>query len=479
MKKQSLEKCIDLLNRIGALEYVPEPLDEFVTQLISALDKITVDPKNEGANKIIESAVKSYNSLIQSLDSIAILDKQRSAAFNALEEMRNLSGGDVLPDIYDQAFINNNYDLFCAMLENDISEKLSFEIDEEIRADFLNDIEKIKETFNNIVLDDFKIGKDKNNEIYVNKIIPENTLSDMGSKFLNNRLTEIISMHNHYCISRTQKQAVDKLQEFFENNNYDLVKDKSGIVNIIKDIHSKLLTFKNCNFVKTNQEYDILNKKFYEIQNLFDNAARIFLETKDKEMIDKFVYFREVSPEEFVDVLKKAQSSISPKRAWRYDTTLSIEDFKKRKAKCFITPFKSAISIAENGEILSLCLNAKDLDFVSLNDAFNFIKAHGGKFMYCFEGLSKIYTKYGFEEKSRKPWNSKIEDKAIKNGWDPSFGTEDEVEIRIKNDELVHEHIRSLEENIVFYTEKKNEESKKSNKYKNIEITNNKNEESR
>ena len=145
MKKQSLEKCIDLLNRIGTLKYVPEPLDEFVTQLISALDKITVEPENEEANKFIESTVKGYDSLMQSLDSIAILDKQRSTAFNALEEMRNLSGGDVLPDEYDKSFIDNNYGLFCAILENDISEKLSFEVDEEIRANFLNDIEKIKE----------------------------------------------------------------------------------------------------------------------------------------------------------------------------------------------------------------------------------------------------------------------------------------------------------------------------------------------
>ena len=300
----------------------------------------------------------------------------------------------------------------------------------------------------------------------------EDTLPYTGSKFLNDRLTEIINMHNRYCISKIQKQTVNKLQTFFDDDNCKLLDDKSEIFNIIKNVDSKLSVFKNCNSVKTDEMYNILNKNFYEIQGLFDNAARIFLETKSEEMVDKFAYFREASPEEFVDMFKETKDAIPALRSWRYDTTLSPEDYKKRNAKCFVTPFKSVVAIADNDEILSLCISIKDSGLLSMNKIFDFVKEHSGKFMYCFEELSKIYTKYGFEEVSRKSWDRAIENKAIKNGWGPSFSTEDEVKIRLKvNDDPSFEHARSLEEEIEFYTsEEENKNVDKPKKHKDMEM---------
>lgn len=108
-----------------------------------------------------------------------------------------------------------------------------------------------------------------------------------------------------------------------------------------------------------------------------------------------------VSAEQFVPTLDAAKSSCPDNKAWRVDTTRTIEDFKNDKVTMYVTKGGSTFALKDDGDIISVCKNQlTDAD----TNARNLLAAaveNGGTHLDSFDGNYGFYVRCGFEPVSR------------------------------------------------------------------------------
>lgn len=216
------------------------------------------------------------------------IDKRRAEAFEIIEDLRPTKSDTdgsiniinfielrekddekmVFLDSDDQSFIRNNYGTIFVSLKNDIEKYITYDSsDEQVNA-FINDLNKIKSTFKEIVSEDFNIKTLATAE----NVLPEDHCKNKLSEYANKRVSDIIHAHNSYCINKTRKDFASRVKSLEENidpsdterfkNIYGLLKEiKTGNEILNKPVN---LTDKETtdNFLKT---FRGISNKFEEI----------------------------------------------------------------------------------------------------------------------------------------------------------------------------------------------------------------------
>ncbi len=125
------------------------------------------------------------------------------------------------------------------------------------------------------------------------------------------------------------------------------------------------------------------------------------------------------TPKEFRDTLASARESHSPDKQWRVDVH---DESYYANCKRITTKGGSSVSIASDGDIVSVCRNLGDM-MVRGQDLMRKAIENGGKKLDSFSYNHKFYCKCGFEPVS---WCAFSRGNAPK-GWDPARDKEEPV----------------------------------------------------
>ena len=149
--------------------------------------------------------------------------------------------------------------------------------------------------------------------------------------------------------------------------------------------------------------------------------------------------FYKTTPENFIIFLNYAKSMLPSRRAWHIDTSLSVEDYKKCEARCFVSSNGSTFAITKSNEIISLCLSPSDRNNLKMKDIIEEAKYQGGNHTKCFESFALVFEKCGFVVSNKIEWNDEIEQKAKANGWKDFFDKENRLTLNLPDLNLIKE----------------------------------------
>ena len=132
---------------------------------------------------------------------------------------------------------------------------------------------------------------------------------------------------------------------------------------------------------------------------------------KDSENIEN------ITPEKFVEVLRKAKDTNPPESRWRV-TVYDADHY--RDCKLYVSEGGSCVAVKPNGDIISLCKNQNDTEIYGrelLDKALN----NGGDRLDAFgKNLYRFYTKNGFTPISWTPFNKEY----APDDWKEEYGEE-------------------------------------------------------
>ena len=151
--------------------------------------------------------------------------------------------------------------------------------------------------------------------------------------------------------------------------------------------------------------------------------------------------FISVGYEEFDRALKNAKESLSERMAWRVPE-LDATQCEQFSTRCYVTDFGSAVAIARDGTILSLCRHRNDpTPSVELVES---AKEIGGLRIDCYAGFERLYLECGFEEVGRTGWD----DRNAPHDWRPEYGKEDIISFEMPREigERERERVRVAKE---------------------------------
>lgn len=114
--------------------------------------------------------------------------------------------------------------------------------------------------------------------------------------------------------------------------------------------------------------------------------------------------FEKVEPKKFMNDFGVAKQSQPEDKRWRVDDTSHTEEDYSHD-KLYVTDRGSVIAVTPDGDIISVCVNAKSDPRDSARTLLEWAVKNGGKKFDSYEGNYGVYTHLGFEPVSWCKWN--------------------------------------------------------------------------
>lgn len=243
----------NFLEAASKLTCEPENIKRMSDYLCQRLDDANMAIKLNDA-KALENALdafrKSYKPMYNALERYLEIDKRRAEALEIVENMKifNKNG--------------NNYDIVLTNLEHDIEKYITYNNDNKQIDSFTNDLNKINEIFKKTISEEFN----NPSGMSIEKILPEDYYKNSLSKYANEKVSDIIHVHNMYCINKTKKDFDNRIKNLEKLNNVN--KEKLETIKRENEFFNRPVSLANAEmadgFVKIFRD---INDKFTEINN--------------------------------------------------------------------------------------------------------------------------------------------------------------------------------------------------------------------
>ncbi|MBQ9211094.1 MAG: hypothetical protein IJ153_10975 [Clostridia bacterium] len=132
---------------------------------------------------------------------------------------------------------------------------------------------------------------------------------------------------------------------------------------------------------------------------------------------------KRVSAKDFVPALQAAKDAQPETARWRVDSYRTAEDFEAEGIAVHTTEGGSTFAIKPDGDIISVCKNAKTDRGTNARDLMAAAVEAGGTHLDSYAGNFGFYTKCGFEVVSR----CKFDPQYAPPGWDASRDKKEDI----------------------------------------------------